>query len=193
MLQLWRQIPERFMHKFRSYTFSHILFSINSKTAFRTAWGISSGQPFPNDWLAFSLYALGRLWVPPRLSLAWPALTLEEERHVESPLKHSERFSHASSQDWNSGPDFDLHCISVWAQQSWDVPRLYQKSDLKGKGVIQLIINFRNIFVLGTRYQVWTFCTSSLHELNVNILLRRTHLKFITQVIWEDNIKQATC
>lgn len=90
--------------------------------------------------------------MPPRLSLAWPALTLEEERDLESPLKHSERFRHASSpQDWNSGPDFDLHCISVWAQQIWDVPRLYQKSDVKGKGVIQLIISFRTIFVLGTR------------------------------------------
>lgn len=32
ILQLWRQSSEKFMQKFRSHSFSHILFSINSKT-----------------------------------------------------------------------------------------------------------------------------------------------------------------
>lgn len=86
------------------------------------------------------------------LDCRWLTAYLGRRGDLESPLKHSERFRHASSpQDWNSGPDFDLHCISVWAQQIWDVPRLYQKSERKGERSYTTYYKFRTIFVLGTR------------------------------------------
>lgn len=181
------------MHKFRSYSFSHILFSINSKTGHSGLPGESlqgsfsqmTGWPSAYVHWGCSVCLLDRHWAGlhlPRKEGTWKARSSSLNGLVMLVLLRTRILAPT------------LICTaSLSAQQILDVPRLYPKSDLKGKGVIQLIIGFVNIFVLGTRYQVWTFCTNPFHELNVNILLRRTHLRFITQMIWEDNIKQATC
>lgn len=111
---------------------------------------------------------------------------------MESPWKFSEWFRPANSSlgleffhlslvldtvyALNSGPHLDPHCISIWTQKIWDVPKLSKRKKWRRRKEL-CSLSLRNSFGLSARYKVWTFHANSLHELDFNILLKSVYLK----------------